>query len=325
MPSVWYSAFTCHDQLYLQTQTASVKEIKLFRYDTYFNTLTSLSLKHLDYLCQLLVTSHNEIYALVGSRFGDNNKICPSSIMKHDHESNSWTQESSFDWAPRYKICIINKDDVIYFLGGKVRSTLLADAYKYDISAKKFEKIAEMKEARSEAHGAAFRGKIFVIGGMGSQSFFGGGTTFFSRTTCEAYNETTDEWQMIAGLKVPNGLSTPEIVGVLSVDDNLYVLGECFLPSMSHRRTRGRGRGYPNPILTLTTIECYDPDKNEWNKKTEFPEGFYREACFMTVFKGSEFLRKISSPLKFHNPSQSDYKNQKKFPDMQNKKKCLVM
>ena len=331
IPSCWFfPPFTYHDQIYFQTPTDSVGNFNLLSYDTFSNTSTSLSLKHLDYVSQLLVTSQNEIYALVGESVNDDyQEISPSSIMKHDHESNSWKHESSFDWTARLRICIVNKDDVIYFLGGKVRSPLstpstpLADAYRYDISAKKFEKIAEMKEARGGAHGAAFHGKIFVIGGEGS--FDDWGTRCFSRITCEVYNETTDEWQMITGLKVPNA-GAYYVVGMLSVDDKLYVLGnysKSFFPSTFPWRTRYRGK---RSTRTLTTIECYDPEKNEWNKKTKFPECCFRQAFSMRVFKGSEFLRKCSaSPLKYQSPSQSQTKNQETLSDMQNNKKCLVM
>ena len=316
MPSCRYIPFTCHDQIYFQIP----RDFNLLRYDTFSHTSTSLSLKHLDYESQLLVTSQNEIYALVGLRFG----VRISPFMKYDHESNSWKHESSFEWTPRYGgICIVNKDDVIYFLGGQVPCvpfTPLGDAYRYDISSKKFDKIAEMNETRCGAHGAAFHGKIFVIGGRGI-SFHDWGTGIFVRTTCEVYNETTDEWQMIAGLKVPNGFSLTRVVGMLSVDDKLYVLGHysrSLLPSEPLRLT---------DIEVLTTIESYDPDKNEWNKKGEFTDRYICQACPMRVFKGSEFLRKISSrsPLKYHKPSKSDNKNQKTSLDMQNKKKCLVM
>ena len=89
--------------------------------------------------------------------------LTPRSSLEHDQESNSWKHEWTFDWTPRSNICIINKDDVIYFLGGK-------DAYRYDITAKKFEKIAEMNEARVDACGAAIHGKVFVMGGIGTFS-----------------------------------------------------------------------------------------------------------------------------------------------------------
>ena len=319
MPSGTCIPFTCHDQIYFQTRAYPVGEFNLLRYDTFSNTSTSLSLKHLDNVCQLLVTSQNEIYALVGERFL--HIISPSCIMKHDHEANSWTHESSFDWVPRRNICLIYKDDVIYFLGGKARSTLLPDAYKYDISAKKFEKVAEMKEARSDAHGAAFNGKIFVIGG--ERRFDDCGTERFLGTTCEVYNETTDEWQMVAGLKVPDRFSLNRVVGMLSVDDKLYVLGHYFQYT---RRTRSKGTF--SYIGEFTTIECYDPEKNEWNKKTEFPYKITLSmgpASSMSFFKESEFLRKVSAPLKCQCPSQSQTKNQETLSDMQNKKICSVM
>ena len=227
--------------------------------------------------------------------------------MKHDQESNSWKHESSFDWTPISKICIIKKDDFIYLLGGKgcVRglSTPLRDAYRYDITAKKFEKIAEMNEARDSACGAAFHGKIFVIGGTLFESSYAYLDTidFHWRRTCEVYNETSDEWQVIAGLKIPDWFSQARVFSVTSIDDKLYAVGEYYHRSPIRSRT-----------LTSTRIECYDPDKNEWSKKTEFPGGFMGQACSMRAFKGSEFLRKVSPPLKFHNPSK-------------NKTKCLVM
>ena len=322
MPSVWCNAFTCHDQLCFVTQTIPGEGINLLRYDTFSNTSTSLSLTHVYYESQLLVASQNEIYALVVERNYVLQRSNIYSIMKHDQESNSWKHESSFEWTPRNKICIINKDDVIYFLGGKVRcrgsSTHLRDAYRYDITAKTFEKIAEMKEARSGAHGTAAHGKIFVIGGVGD-SFY---SCDFNRTICEVYNATTDEWQVVAGLKTPHGSSLARVVGMISVDDKLYALGEDIKRSATSHQRR---RNHFLDLRTTTTIECYDPDKNEWNKKTEFHDRKVLQACSMRVFKGSEFLRKVSSPLKCHNPSQSENKNQKTLPDMEDKKKCLVM
>ena len=292
VPSFNSSAFTCHDRIYFQTPA----DFNLLKYDTLFNTSASLSLKDLN-MSQLLVTSQNEIYALFAQR---SNLF---TIMRHGHESNSWKHELSFNRGPRRGICVISKDDAIYFLGGRV-STPLAEAYRYDITGKKFEKIAEMKEARNRAHGAAAHGKIFVIGGEqdGERD-----RDSFTRTG-EVYNETTDEWQVIAGLRIPRGFSEGRVVGLLSVDDKLFALGDYVESLSSPRRTTRK----------LTTIECYDPDKNEWNRKTKCPDrcNFFSAVplCSLSVFKGSEFLRNISFPLKCHNPSQSESKNHETLP-----------
>ena len=328
MPSDWCSAFPCHDQLYTKKFDSS-GGFSVSRYNTFSNTSTSLSLKHLDFLSQLVVTSQNEIYALVDDSIGDFGKLALSSIMKHDQESNSWKHEWSFDWTPRSKICIINKDDVIYFVGGKVRcrglSTPLTDAYRYGITAKKFEKVAEMKEARYGAYGAAARGKIFVTGGTGTSSH-DSGTSYFWRRTCEVYNESSDEWQVIAGLEIPHWFSLAGVLSMTCVDGKLYAVGEYYeFYHHGHRRTPFRRRHCRHSHITYalrsTRIECYDPGKNEWSKKTEFPGRCMGQACSMRVFKGSEFLGKVSSPL----PSQSESKNQETVLDMEDKKKCLVM
>ena len=296
--------FTCHDQLYFKTVTYSTGDFNLLRYDTFSNTSTSLSLK---YLSQLFVTSQNEIYTLVLQVLERGDTIQRRkiySIMKHDHESNSWKHELSLDWTPRDEICIVNKDDVIYFLGGRVAGVrrccvsreCLRDAYRYDIAAKKVDKIAEMKEARGGAHGAATYGKIFVIDGVQNRRFEdrAAKAVFSGEFRCEVYHETTDEWQVIAGLKIPHEFFDGRVLGMISVDGKLYALGEYNMKSASSHQK------------TLIAIECYDPDKNEWNKKTEFTDICVSQACCLKVCKGSEFLSKVSSPLKCHNPSQSE-------------------
>ena len=135
---------------------------------------------------------------------------------------------------------------------------------------------------------------------------------------------------MIAVLNIPPRSSGARVLGMMSVDDKLYALGGyymCVELASSHRRTPFRRKDFK--LRKFTTIECYDPDKDEWKKKTELvPERFisvWNHAYSMRVFKGSEFLRKVSSLSKFYKPLQSESKNQETLSDMQNKTKCLVM
>ena len=55
-----------------------------------------------------------------------------------------------------------------------------------------------MNNKPSDAEGAAADGKIFVNDEIG---------TPFNDKLCEVYNETTDQWQLKATLKIPEGSS----------------------------------------------------------------------------------------------------------------------
>ena len=140
------------------------------------------------------------------------------------------------------------------------------DAYRYTITGKKFEKIAEMKEERNGTHGAAAQGKIFVIGG--ERAGGNGVIKYFFTRTGEVYNETTGEWQLIAGLRIPHGFSEGRVVGMISIDDKLFALGDHIESLSSRRRTPLRRKHFE--IRKLTT-ESFDPDKNEWSTKTKCP------------------------------------------------------
>ena len=59
-------------------------------------------------------------------------------ITTYKPESNSWEHATSFDMGSRVKICVVAKDNFIYFLGGLTRSgdelIILADVERYDLS-----------------------------------------------------------------------------------------------------------------------------------------------------------------------------------------------
>lgn len=77
----------------------------------------------------------------------------------------------------------------------------------------------------------------------------------FSKTyQCEVYSEIRNEWQIIGSFHL-----TEEARPILlSVDDKLYVLSTLML---NLNRVR----------VPDTRVQCYDPEKDEWNTKTEVP------------------------------------------------------
>lgn len=86
----------------------------------------------------------------------------------------------------------------------------------------------------------AAHGKIFISGGWSRASDWPWPMT--TLTSCEVLDETTNEWQIIASLRRPCIFG-----GIMCIDNKVYVVDE------EHY------------------IECYDPDKDEWNDITTMP------------------------------------------------------
>ncbi|KAL9967493.1 hypothetical protein ACROYT_G025727 [Oculina patagonica] len=99
--------------------------------------------------------------------------------------------------------------------------------------------------------------------------------------SCEVYNILTDEWQLIANLKLNRNLGS-----MVLVDDVLFVLGG-----------RTSFRYYSSGHRWSDTVECYDHEKDEWNNKTNVPVSkmtiknrakpqYYFKGCSLQVFTG---------------------------------------
>ena len=106
---------------------------------------------------------------------------------------------------------------------------------------KKWEEITDMQQARGGAFGVASQEKIFVAGGADEE-----GTVL---KTCEVYNVSTNEWQLIANLNVYRTHGSMVCLG-----GTLYVLG-------------GFDQTKKNPERS---VECYD-NQGKWIVKTTIP------------------------------------------------------
>ncbi len=229
-------------------------------------------------LLQIFVTKEDEMFALEKKRD-------VLFITKYKPESNSWEDISSFDKLDRIYLCIVAKDDFIYFIGGfefegGKTTNLLTDVDRYDLRKDQWNKVADLHERRRYHWGAAVNDKVFVAGyGMSHRGRRIRSADLWSVIYhCEVYDETTDEWQVIASL---NG----RLEKLLSVDDKLYaVRSVMFTRTDSH---------------TCAKVECYDPVNDKWNLKTEIilPSGCNRrdqnntysaKICSMRIYK--EFL-----------------------------------
>lgn len=140
----------------------------------------------------------------------------------------------------RYGICIVAKDNYIYFLGGSSRADgkLLAKAGRYDLCTNKWVRIADLQRLRTFAYGAHAYGKVFIVGGDAREM-----------TSVEAYDELTNKWY----LKESIGMwPCPFFPKIVCVDERLFAL---------HQHIREY----------FLYVRCYDWDNNSWKIVTKIP------------------------------------------------------
>ena len=179
-----------------------------------------------------------------------------TSIEKFQVETCSWQELHSSSQYYRKDSCVIGSDNFLYLLGGTFPHTFqhVAKADRFDITEKKWEEITDMQQARGGAFGVASQEKIFVAGGEDEE-----GTVL---KTCEVYNVSTNEWQLIADLNVYRTHGSMVCLG-----GTLYVLG-------------GFDQSKKNPERS---VECYDK-QGKWIVKTTIP---VKEDCKeKQAFKG---------------------------------------
>ncbi|XP_078375820.1 kelch-like protein 21 [Oculina patagonica] len=179
------------------------------------------------------------------------------------------------NWVEKRCFCAVAVDRYIYVIGGTIlgRSALyppLSECSRFDTEAEEWQNIAPLNEARIGAFGVCKNEKIFIAGGHWEDRF----SQVIFMNSCEVYNILTDEWQLIANLKLNRNLGS-----MVLVDDVLFVLGG---------RTTDRYHSGPK---WSDTVECYDHEKDEWNNKANVP------ASKMTIEKREEWDKKANIPV----------------------------
>ena len=186
----------------------------------------------------------------------------------------------------RDDFCIVANDNFIYFIGGREccgdKCTFLTDVERFEVSRKQWGKAADTQMAKWWARGAALKEKIYIMGPSARPQ------ACPSSYDWEVYNETTNEWQIITGVRDGLGYSYVDILGVD---------GELYLVDMK-RVVRGMSGGDPKRIR----IERYDPEENMWQTKTEViarhARGCYNPpaiVCSMGIFKGLFNMRRVEA------------------------------
>ena len=246
------------------------------RYDPVFNGWSSFPF---GIIKDEVTVIGGELFSIYEPFFMDLESTTKTVIGKFQVETCSWQKLHSSSQCYRKDSCVIGSDNFLYLLGGTSPHTSqhVAKADRFDITEKKWEEITDMQQARGGAFGVASQEKIFIAGGTDEESTVS--------KTCEVYNVSTNEWQLIADLNVYRTHGSMVCLG-----GTLYVLG-------------GFDQTKKNPEHS---VECYDkqgkwivkttiPVKEDWKNKKAF------KGCVLKFSKG--VLNKLANAVEeVHKP-----------------------
>ena len=225
------------DQLYVFPPYAKAE-----RYDPVFNGWSTLDL-------QLSGTTRSAQVAVVrGEIYAIEVNTSPkkTTIKRYNIEGCSWQPVLSSHEGCREESCFVAAGNHLYVCGGRINDDYVIKAERFDIEESKWEEIANLQEKRAGSFGVATEGKIFMAGGKQPGRIV---WQTFCVKTCEMYNISTNEWQLIGSLNDSRAYGS-----MVSLKGTIYVLG-----------------GINDCGQSQLSVECYDPAENKWIKKTTLP------------------------------------------------------
>ena len=215
------------------------------------------------------------LYALTNTE-----TVPENTIYRYHPDKNTW-ELCGGDARSRWGACGVTDGQYIYIMGGTRKETLVIngtiEVEKFSPSERTWEEVAAMNEPRHAAFGAAMNGKIYIAGGLQKN-----GQICTVLKTCEVYNPSTDEWQLIPSLNAPRHSAS-----MVSFKGALYVVG-------------GLKDRFKSKELS---VEILDSDANEWREKSTIPVNngkqsglvkskIHYKACSATIYKD-----KLKEPL----------------------------
>ena len=211
-----------------------------------------------------------------------NTDVAPeNTIFEYNPVKNKWNIVGG-EALNRWGACGVTDGHHLYIMGGTngedKEINAITKVEKIDPCKYNQEEIAAMNEARHDAFGAAMNGNIYVAGGLQKHGLF-----CRVLNSCEVYNPSTDEWQVMPSLNVPRYFAS-----MVCYMGALYVVGG--LKDMSKSRE--------------LTVEMFDSGTNEWKQKSTIPVSHRKQemgkkrvhykACFAMVHKDV-----LKEPIKY--------------------------
>ena len=182
----------------------------------------------------------------------------------------------------RHGACLVSDKRHLYLVGGRGAFWLASQTVeRFDPILATWEEVAAMNEARWNAFGAAMNDKIYIAGGLNVNA---GG--YIVLKSCEVYDPSTNEWQVMSNLKVCR-----QAANMVCVQEALYVVGGFKDAESSSREL---------------SVEVFQLGACDWKSKSTIPTNFenenpgdqkkkiHHEACLAAIHKSLlEKLRKL--------------------------------
>ncbi|MGH0166257.1 UNVERIFIED_CONTAM: hypothetical protein FKN15_053486 [Acipenser sinensis] len=226
----------------------------VYRYDPRFNRwlqVASLNEKRTFFHLSAL---KGKLYA-VGGR---NTTGEIASVECYNLRNNEWTCVAPIS-EPHYGHAGTVHGELMYISGGITHDTFQKELTCYDPDTNTWSRKADMSTLRGLHCMCTIEDRLYVIGG----NHFRGTNDYDDVLSCEYYCPGTDQWTVIAPM-----LSGQSDVGVAVFKSKIYVIG-----------------GYSwNSRCMVEIVQCYDPEKDEWEKVFDVlePLGGIR-ACSLIV------------------------------------------
>lgn len=250
--------------------------------------------------CHCLAVLNDYLFVVGGQELFDNNgNTATNSVFRYDPRFNNWRRmQQMLDCRTDFHVSVI--DGCLYAVAGRNNTGPLCTAEKYKVDRNKWEYISELPQAVCAHAGAGLRGKLYISGGFASDGFQRG---------VYSYRPECDKWETRRSLNHERGLHC-----MVGYKDKLFVIGgnnktngqrkDVLLTEvysvLTDQWTKARplfegqseaGAAVVNARIyvigghnwrerkDVRTVACYDPEKDEWEKASEFPEALTSVAC----------------------------------------------
>ena len=184
---------------------------------------------------------------------------CNCSICYFDLSKNEWRYLVRCEKLQCWGACGVTDGQHLYVIGGTKSNTHQVvgstKVLRIDPEDGNCEEVASMNKARHDAFGTAMSGKIYIAGGLMQTD--GEIRRFLASDTCEMFDPSTNEWQMMPSLNVPRHSSS-----MVCFQEVLYVVGGLKNKSKHSREL---------------SVEVFDFKTNVWEKKSTIPVDYENE------------------------------------------------